>query len=417
MNDSVENIHSEALAWFRAEWDPMMRLGDWWRRLADAGFAFPRWPELAGGRGYRKAEAAAVIAARREVGAYGPPNGVATFLAAPTIMRYGTEAQQQRHLPGIVDRTRRWCQLFSEPGAGSDMAGRATRAELDGDEWTVTGQKVWNSGAHNADHAILIARHDPDLPKHRGITFFLLDMHQPEIDVRPLREMTGDVAFNEVFLDGARVHERDRLGEPGQGWQIAMTTLSHERDPENPGLNETAPFGEVDLDTAVGEHAATEARQVDGFSISLSGGGGPLFDRLLREVGGADDPLRRQRIAAVLTMRRLGRWSNERTAARIRAGGQPGPEVSTEKLRGAEIGRRMRDIGLESMGPDGMLWGDEAPTDGLFHRYAMFTPANSIAGGSDQVMRNALGERVLGLPREPGEAELREKPWKDLPRG
>ncbi len=414
---SVAEIADEARDWVIENWDPAMSLGDWWQRLAGAGYAFPRWPALAGGRSLDKAGARAVIETRRSVGAYGPPNGVATFLVAPTLFQYGTTEQQERYLPGIVNGTVRWCQLFSEPGYGSDMAGLATRAELDGDEWTVNGQKVWNSGAHYADFAILIARTDPDQPKHKGITFFLFDMRQRGVDVRPLREMTGDAAFNEVFMSDARVHERDRLGDIGAGWHVAMTTLSHERNPENPGLSETAPFGEVDLSMPVGEHAAAEARNVDGFSLSLSGGGGALFDRVIDETTGGSDPVRRQKLVELGAMRQIARWSNARAAARMKAGGQPGPEVSTQKINGAEMGRRMRNLGLESMGADGMLWGDDTPTDGLFHRYAMFTPASSIAGGTDEVMRNVLGERVLGLPREPGESDQREKPWKDLPRG
>lgn len=413
----MSTIYDDASAWFEANWDPTMSLGDWWARLAGAGYAFPRWPKMAGGRSFNKAESAAITRARRDVGAYGPPNGVATFLVAPTLFQYGTAEQQERYLPGIADGTVRWCQLFSEPGYGSDMAGLATRAELDGDEWTVNGQKVWNSGAHYADFAILIARTDPDQPKHKGITFFLFDMRQPGVEVRPLREMTGDAAFNEVFMTNARVHERDRLGDIGAGWHVAMTTLSHERNPENPGLSETAPFGEVKLSVPVGEHAGAEARNVDGFSISLSGGGGALFDRVINETDAWSNPLMRQRLAELASMRRIGRWSNERTAARMKAGAQPGPEVSTQKINGAEMSRRMRDLGLEAMGAEGMLWSDDTPTDGIFHRFAMFTPANSIAGGTDEVMRNVLGERVLGLPREPGESDQREKPWKDLPKG
>ena len=413
----MSTIYDDASAWFEANWDPTMSLGDWWARLAGAGYAFPRWPKMAGGRSFNKAESAAITRARRDVGAYGPPNGVATFLVAPTLFQYGTAEQQERYLPAIADGTVRWCQLFSEPGYGSDMAGLATRAELDGDEWTVNGQKVWNSGAHYADFAILIARTDPDQPKHKGITFFLFDMRQPGVEVRPLREMTGDAAFNEVFMTNARVHESDRLGDIGAGWHVAMTTLSHERNPENPGLSETAPFGEVKLSVPVGEHAVAEARNVDGFSISLSGGGGALFERVVNETDAWSHPLMRQRLAELASMRRIGRWSNERTAARMKAGAQPGPEVSTQKINGAEMSRRMRDLGLEAMGAEGMLWSDDTPTDGVFHRFAMFTPANSIAGGTDEVMRNVLGERVLGLPREPGEPDQREKPWKDLPKG
>ncbi len=244
----MTDITTEATEWFQQHWDPAMPLGDWWRLLADAGFAFPQWPERFGGRGLSGRDAKAVQEARRAVGAYGPPNGVATFLVAPTLLVMGTPEQQQRYLPGIVDGTTPWCQLFSEPTAGSDMASLGTRAVKDGDEWTVTGQKVWNSGAHYAKYGILIARTDPDAPKHRGVTYFLIDMTQPGVEVcTPLREMTGDAAFNEVFFDDARVHDSDRVGADGEGWRIAMidpvVRRPHGRraDPGNAGLGDTAP--------------------------------------------------------------------------------------------------------------------------------------------------------------------------------
>ncbi|MGF1597102.1 MAG: acyl-CoA dehydrogenase family protein [Acidimicrobiales bacterium] len=409
-------IHDEAAAWFAEHWNPALPLGTWWRHLADAGWAFPSWPEGYGGRGLPSAAAREVARARHEAGAYGSPNGISTFLVAPTLMHYGTPDQLQRYLPGIVDGTTVWCQLFSEPGSGSDMAGLSTRAVRDGDEWVVNGQKVWSSGAQRARYGILIARTDPDAPKHAGITYFLLDMHQPGVEVRPLREMTGDAAFNEVFFTDARVADADRLGEVGQGWAVAMTTLSHERDPGNPGMGDSAAFVDLDLTVPVGEVARAQADSVDGFSLALSGGVTGLLDELVGASGRADDPVTRQRLMRILELRRTSRWSGQRSAAAAKAGGQPGPEVSTLKLVGSEMGRRIRDTGLELMGPDGMLWGADAPTRGLFHSYAMFTPAQSIAGGTDEVQHNIIGERVLGLPREPGESEQRQRPWSALPR-
>ena len=365
---------AEAAVWFAANWDPARILRDWWAALSDAGWAFPSWPEGFGGRGLTGAATRAVIKARAESGAYGPPNGIGTFLTAPTLLHYGTADQKARYMPGIVRGTDTWCQLFSEPGSGSDMASLATRAERDGDEWVVNGQKVWNSGAHHARYGILIARTDPDQPKHKGITYFLIDMTQPGVEVRPLREMTGDAAFNEVFITDARVADSDRLGERGEGWRVAMTTLSHERDPGNAGMGDSAAFVAVDLDQTVAEHMAAQAERVDGFSLALSGGAPRLLDRLIERFDAADDPIMRQRLVEQLELRRTSRWSAQRAAGSIKGGGQPGPEVSTLKLVGSEIGRRMRDIGLEAMGPDGMLWGDDAPERGLFHSFAMFTP-------------------------------------------
>ena len=409
-------LEAEATAWFEQHWDPTRTLGDWWRDLADSGHAFPSWPVGLGGLGLDNRQAQAVIRARRRVGAFGPPNGVATFLVAPTLLATGTAEQQRRYLPGIVDGTEPWCQLFSEPTAGSDMAALAARAVRDGEEWRVDGQKVWNSGAHYARFGILIARTDPDAPKHRGITYFLIDMHQPGVEVRPLREMTGEAAFNEVFLTGARVHDDDRVGEPGEGWRIAMTTLSFERDPGNAGLGDSAAFYEADLSMPVGEHARVEAAAADGFSIVMSGRSQEVFDGVLGQRPIEGDPVRRDRLARLAADRSVIGWSAQRAAQSVKAGRPPGPEVATLKLGGAATGKDMRDLGLEALGPDGMLWGDDVADGGLFHRYAMFTPATSIAGGTDEVLRNSIGERVLGLPREPDEPDRRATPWNQLRR-
>ena len=411
-----ESVKADAQRWFAEYWDPDLPLGQWWQLLADSGWAFPSWPEGFGGRGLSSAATKAAVQARREAGAFGPPTGVATFLAAPTIMHYGTEEQKRKYIPKIVNGQEIWCQLFSEPGAGSDMAGLATKAIRDGDEWIVNGQKVWNSGAQWAQYGILIARTDPQQPKHRGITYFLIDMEQDGVDVRPLKEMTGDAAFNEVFLNDARVAESDRLGDLGDGWRVAMTTLSHERDPDNAGMGDTAAFGEIDLAESVGEYSATLSSKNDGFSLALSGGVTRVLEGVTSQFEASEDPKVRQKLASILEMRRTSRWSGMRAAAKIKSGGQPGPEVSTLKLLGSEMGRQIRDVGLESMGAHGMLYGQDAPVDGLFHAYSMFTPAQSIAGGSDEVQRNIIGERVLGLPREPGEKEQRELPWSELPR-
>jgi len=414
-SESRNSVYSEALEWYKNNWDSNCSLGDWWKLLAESGWAFPSWPAGFGGQGLKGKEAKAAKQAQRDSEAYGPPNGVATFLVAPTLMHYGTPEQQRRYMPGIVSGQDVWCQLFSEPGSGSDMAGLATRAERDGDEWIITGQKVWNSGAQFAKYGILIARTDPHLPKHKGITYFLIDMQQEGVDVRPLREMTGDAAFNEVFLSEARVSEADRLGDLGEGWRVAMTTLSHERDPENPGMGDTAAFGEVDLALPVREHAIIQASKVDGFSLALSGGVTKILNEIIEETGNGDNPVIRQQLMGLLEMRRNAKWSGQRAVASVKAGGQPGPEVSTLKLLGSEMGRQIRDIGLNALGAEGMLKGEHASHNGLFHAYSMFTPAMSIAGGTDEVQKNIIGERVLGLPREPGETQQRETNWSELP--
>ncbi len=223
-----ETIQVEVEAWLGESWDPGLTVREWWRRLADEGLSNAQLdPPF--GRGYDRGQAGAVFAAFRVVGAMGPPAGMGRSLALPTILTHGTAEQIDRFVPPILDGTEGWCQLFSEPGAGSDLAGLQTRAERDGDEWVVSGQKVWTSTGQHADLAILIARTDPEHPKHEGITYFLFPMRQPGVDVRPLREMTGHAVFNEVFLDEARVPDTYRLGDTNVGWAVANTTLGYER--------------------------------------------------------------------------------------------------------------------------------------------------------------------------------------------
>ncbi|MFT6290183.1 MAG: hypothetical protein ACJAR2_000770 [Ilumatobacter sp.] len=235
---------------------------------------------------------------------------------------------------------------------------------LDGDEWTVNGQKVENSGAQHPKFGILMARSDPEQPQHEGISYFMIDMDQPEVDVRPLREMTGDIAFNEVLLSNARGSDADRLGEQDEGWRIGMTTLSHERDPDNAGSGSGFVFG----------------------------GANQLPDSVVDEFNAAADLLRRQRLVQMYTLRNVVRWSTEPSMATVKAGGQPGPEVSTFKVIGAEISCGTRGLGLEAMGPNRMLWGDDTPTGGQFHAYCIFTPAMSIAGG----ITRRLGRQIVG---------------------
>lgn len=411
---TTEEALAEAGAWFDANWSPDLPLGEWWDRLGRSGWGFPAWPAAWFGRGLSTGAARAVTGERLRRGVFGPPTGIATFLAAPTILAHGTEEQKARFLPGIATGRDIWCQLFSEPGAGSDMASLQTRAVRDGDEWVVTGQKVWTSGAQFSRYGILIARTDPDLPKHKGLTYFLIDMKQPGVEVRPLREMTGDSSFNEVFFTEARVHDRDRLDGVGEGWRVAMTTLGNERDPSNPGLASGGGslIGSADLSLTVAEYQRVQAATIDGFSFSMGGGIGPVLDGLVRSFNRTGDPITRQRLAAIKTMRETQRWTAERAKASARAGAQPGPETSTLKLAGTRTSRAISALGFAAMGPHGMLNDSDAPTGGTFHKYALFVPAGSIAGGSDEIQHNIIGERALGLPKEPDDS--REKPFREL---
>ncbi len=222
-------VRAELRAWLADNWDPELSLAQWRIRLADSGWAFPGWPREWGGRALSPALALEVTAELAAAVVPGPPEGIGPTLAAPVILEHGTEEQKHRLLRLIATGQVMWCQLFSEPGAGSDLAGLATRAERDGDEWMVSGQKVWNTGAATADFGILLARTDPSVPKHQGITCFVLPMHQPGVVVRPLRQMNGHASFNEVFLDQARVPAGNMLGAEGNGWRVALAVLAHER--------------------------------------------------------------------------------------------------------------------------------------------------------------------------------------------
>ena len=411
---SVDDALAEARAWYAEHWSADLPLGQWWALLGNSGWGFPGWPAKWFGRGLPSDVARAVVSDRMRTGIFGPPTGIATFLAAPTILTHGTEDQKTRFLPAIATGQAKWCQLFSEPGAGSDMASLQTKAVRDGDEWVINGQKVWSSGAHFADFGILIARTDSDVPKHRGITYFLINMRQPGVEVRPLREMTGDSAFNEVFFTDAQVADCDRLDAPGEGWRVAMTTLANERDSNNPGIGGGGGLliGNPDLTRSVADYRSSMVTGVDAFSFSTGGGAPALFETLVRDFGRTTDPITRQRVAALKSQASARSWTAQRAKAAAKAGATPGPETSIMKLSGSLSGRLMRDAGLAAMGPHGMLLGDDAPAGGLFHKYALFTPASSIAGGSDEVQRNIIGERALGLPKEPDDSK--DRPFREI---
>ena len=346
--------------------------------LADGGWAVPTWPVRWGGRAATP-EQAAIIAhelARFEVpDLY--PFMVGVALVGPTLLAHGTDAQKARWLPKIASGEEIWCQLFSEPDAGSDLAALSTRAVVDGDQWRVTGQKVWSSRAHYSRWGLLLTRTDPDVPKHAGITAFALDMQTSGVEVRPLRQMNGDTHFNEVFMTDAVVDDANRVGGVGDGWRVAITTLMHERG-------------------------------------ALGPGGGPgrreLLD-LVRRCGGGGDPLVRQRAAAVVTGLEVGRLTNLRAREARRAGRPPGPEGSGAKLRGAATIKALSDLALDVEGLGGLV---SSASEDQWLTLFLTAPSISIRGGTDEIQRNILGERVLGLPPEP--RPDKGVPFKEVPR-
>ena len=355
------------------------RTREWQGRLYDGGWAGITWPKEVGGRGGRPIEQ---VIFNQEQARFGVAVGVFTVaigMVGPTLLRHGTPAQQERYLRAMLKGDELWCQLFSETEAGSDLANVSTRAVLDGDEWVVTGQKVWTSSAQRAEWGILLARTDPDAPKHRGITYFLLDMSTPGIDIRPLRQMTGDAHFSEVFLEGVRIPAADVVGEVGEGWRVAQTTLASER-------------------------------------TAIAGGSGgadpPGLIALAQELGVAGDPLVRQAVVDAHLRQELLRYLRLRSQTALSQGRTPGPETSIMKLAYARFMQQMTNAAIHVQGATGMLAGDQLPRGGVWTTKFLHAPSLRIAGGSDQVQANIIGERVLGLPPEP--RHDRDVPFREL---
>jgi alkylation response protein AidB-like acyl-CoA dehydrogenase len=406
-----EGVRSEVRVWVEANWDPDGSLLDWRRRLVAAGWAVPSWPRQWYGRGLPTWADDVVGRELSEAGVVGPPVGSSVGLAAPTILAHGPDGLRQRFLPSILTGEETWCQLFSEPGAGSDLAGLTTRAELDGDEWVVNGQKVWNTSAHHADLAMLVARTDWDVPKHNGLTYFVLPMHQPGVDVRPLRQMNNYASFNEVFLSEARIPRAFVVGEVGNGWKVALTTLAFERRFGSLRRPQYAATAGPVLDEA--RHEAEENFKVYKWYPQRAGRPDLVVERA-RSRGVNDDPVVRQEMARLLSMHRASGWTQERAQAARALGRTPGPEGSIGKLATGLIARPAAKVHSMISGAEGMLSGADSPMAGLIAEILVSVPAQSIAGGTDEIQRNILGEKALGLPREP--SVDRDLPFRDIPR-
>ncbi|RSN68673.1 MULTISPECIES: acyl-CoA dehydrogenase family protein [Actinomadura] len=380
---------------FLAEHDPAAaEPGEFLRARYDAGLAWVHYPEGHGGLGAPRALQPAVDRRFREAGAptnQPERNGIGLGMAAPTVLAFGTEEQKRRFLRPLWTGEEIWCQLFSEPGAGSDLAALGTRAVRDGDHWIVNGQKVWTSMAHEARWAILVTRTDPDVPKHRGMTYFVCDMTAPGVEVRPLRQITGEAEFNEVFLTDVRIPDEHRLGEVGDGWRVSTTTLMNER-------------------VAIGGAAAPREGGMIGVVAKL------WRDRPELRTAGLHDALLRLWVES-----EAARLTGERLRQQL-AVGKPGPEGSAAKLAFADINQRTSGLELELLGADGLRYDDwtmRRPSEVDFTRRSpgyryLRAKGNSIEGGTSEILRNIIAERVLGLP---GEIRVdKDVPWKDLPK-
>lgn len=416
-NETVEEIEALTNAFVDENWDPDITVREWWARLSGARLVNTTLPVEAGGRGWSGAQATAAnktLADRRVVGG---PGGLGMLLAAPTIASNGSPEQIQRWVPSILDGTESWCQLFSEPGAGSDLAGLQCKAVQDGDEWIITGQKVWTSNGHEADWGMLIARTDPELPKHQGITYFGFPMNQDGVEVRPLTEMTGRALFNEVFIEEARVSSEHIIGGRGGGWRVANATLMYERSGIGGGHGGgfgTASPGAIagHLDRKVGSFLGKRG------SISVGAVGRRVLSLLSSEAearGKSDDPVVRDGLAQLHILYRLASMTMKRQAAERRSGQKPtGVEGSLAKLLNTQTLHLARDLTGQILGADAVIVGHDAATEGLLQELILFSPAPPIYGGTDEVQRNVIGERGLGLPKEPGPS--RDTPFTDLPK-
>jgi alkylation response protein AidB-like acyl-CoA dehydrogenase len=403
---AADQVRAEVRGWLGRNWDPGLPLRQWRERLADDGWACPGWPTRWCGRGL-SAELAATAAAELAV-APGPPDGVGVALVAPVLLEHGGDGLRQRFIRPTVTGEITWCQLFSEPGAGSDLAGLTTTGTLDGDHWVITGQKVWSTGAATADFGLLLARTDWDVPKHRGITAFVLPMRQPGVQVRPLRQMNGHRSFNEVFFDAASVPTANLIGELSAGWTVALTTLAHERR-----LASFRPASSDQVGRAWSEAIAERVAAAEPHKWYPQRAGRPeLVIPQAQAAGKNADPVLRQQIARLAEATRSARWTAER--ARAAAAGNPGPAGSLGKLASSDIARQAARVHGSIAGASGLLAGPDAPSDGVIAEILVSVPGISIAGGTDEIQHTIIGERILGLPREPDVSK--DVPFRQVPR-
>ena len=399
-HDADLELVTDAVTSFLADNDPSTMTNVEFRGARyDAGLAWVHFPVKFGGLGVRPDLNRVVESQMRTAGA-GPADPTSFFmaLAGPTIVTHGTDAQRDRFLRPMFTGEETWCQLFSEPGAGSDFAGLATKAVRDGDEWIVNGQKVWNTMAHLADWGMLVTRTNPDSPKHKGMTYFAVDMTSPGVEVRPLRQITGEAEFNEVYMTDVRIGDDQRIGDEGEGWRVSLTTLMNER-------------------TAIGSGSA--------------GGGKPqrgaAANDAVRIFHGLDDTertaVRRDALMRLWVRAEVGRLTNMRAASAARAG-NPGPEGSVAKLEFANLNKDLYSFCIDLMGADGLVGYDytfrrpdelDATGSSKGPQYSFLrVRANSIEGGTSEILKNIIGEQVLGLPGEP--RVDKDVPWIEVPR-
>lgn len=407
-------MYQDTRDWIEEHWRESLTLREWWQLMSDAKLSFPRWPSAWFGRDCTEKEQSEISRAFADAHVIGAPSGLGVLMGAPVTMTFGTEEQKQRWLPALATGVEGWCQLFSEPGAGSDLASVSCRAERDGDEWIINGQKVWTSGALHSQRGMLVARSDFDQPKHKGMTYFIIDLEQPGVEIRPIKQMNGAAHFNEVFFTEARVSDADRISDVNNGWAITAATLGFERSglSEGAGGGVRVPTGKQAgyLDRTVGE-ILERVRAAKSHPDEYGG----LYSTLLtlRRSDELTD-VQCDNMMLLYTNEKIAQMTRDRITSIAKKGGSPGPEASTMKLHWTNGLRVSRDLGMELLGAEGMLTGPELPAEGKVQHFFLSMPSASIAGGSDEVQRNIIGEKTLGLPKD---AQVDPKtPFKDIPK-
>ena len=409
-----ESVRAEVRAWLEANWSPDHGLIEWRLKLIDSGWGVPTWPKAWYGRDLPVRLQPVVDQEFERLGVVGVAKTGIRRLAAATLLAHGTDMQKQKFLKRSLSGEDTWCQLFSEPGSGSDLAGATTRAEKKGNRWIINGQKVWTTSAHHADWGLLLARTDFDVPKHAGLTYFIIDIHQPGVQVVPLRQMNGHASFNQVFFTDAKVLPEHQVDQLGRGWAVATTTLMHERREADGVRNwgRASATGEGRIYREEAEENATAMAPYKWYP-QRAGRVDLVMDRA-KETGAINDPVVRQEIAKLLTMQKSAEWTARRARAAQMQGKPQGPEGSLGKLASSHVARAAARVHTMITGTNAMLSGEDSPMGGVIAEILISVPAGSIAGGTDEIQRNIISERVLGMPKEPRTDN--DRPFRDVPK-
>jgi alkylation response protein AidB-like acyl-CoA dehydrogenase len=414
MTDHTEDsVRAEARAWLEANWDVNLGLVEWRNKLADSGWGMPNWPSAWYGKDLSVGLVPVVEEEFRRIGALPIPKSGIRMLAAATILNHGSDMHKGKYLLPILTGEDVWCQLFSEPGSGSDLAGATTKAVMVGNKWVVNGQKVWTTSAHKARWGLLLARTDINVPKHQGLSYFIIDMHQPGVEAVPLKQMNGHASFNQVFLTDAEVMPDFQVAELGDGWKVATTTLMHERR----GADSLRSWGHVpNLEGSIydEERAEVETTLAPYKWYPQRAGRVDLVMQRAKETGAINDPATRQEIAKLMVLHKSAEWTARRARSAQDQGKPQGPEGSLGKLASSNVARAAARVHTMISGADAMLSGADGVMNGTIAEILISFPASSIAGGTDEIQRNIISERVLKMPKETRfDAD---KPFKDVPR-